>query len=173
MASAWLAPDSGCDQGGLSMSVPRGAGWHPFSHARASRPPNDGPVHAAGWRVLVTSPGGGSKRVTLTDSDATTALATVAVGVEVEILAWHPSAKGTRYRVRSTDGGVEGWVGAASLKSRPGPPSSAGTGAAAPSAHVKIPVRGPKDAAPQIRTPPLASRVATKVVRRAPRSAKK
>ena len=64
-------------------------------------------------------------------------------------------------------------LGAASLKSRPGPPSSAGTGAAAPSAHVKIAVRGPKDAAPQIRTPPLASRVATKVVRRAPRSAKK
>jgi len=155
------------------MSVPRGSGWHPFSQARASRSGNDGPIHAVGWRVVVTHPGGGSKRVALTDREATSALDTVAAGAEVEILAWHPSAKGTRYRVRSTDGGVEGWVGAASLKSRPGPPSSAGTGAAAPSAHVKIPVRGPKDAAPQIRTPPLASRVATKVVRRAPRSAKK
>jgi len=155
------------------MSVPRGSGWHPFSQARASRSGNDGPIHAVGWRVVVTHPGGGSKRVALTDREATSALDTVAAGAEVEILAWHPSAKGTRYRVRSTDGGVEGWVGAASLKSRPGPPSSAGTGAAAPSAHVKIAVRGPKDAAPQIRTPPLASRVATKVVRRAPRSAKK
>ena len=155
------------------MSVPRGSGWHPFSQARASRSGNDGPIHAVGWRVVVTHPGGGSKRVALTDREATSALDTVAAGAEVEILAWHPSAKGTRYRVRSTDGGVEGWVGAASLKSRPGPPSSAGTEAAAPSAHVKIPVRGPKDAAPQIRTPPLASRVATKVVRRPPRSAKK
>ena len=59
------------------MSVPRGPGWHPFSHARASQPRGDGPVHAAGWRVVVTCPGGGSKRVTLTDSDATTTLATV------------------------------------------------------------------------------------------------
>jgi len=155
------------------MSVPRGPGWHPFSQARASRSGNDGPIHAVGWRVVVTHPGGGSKRVTLTDREATSALDTVAAGAEVEILAWHPSAKGTRYRVRSTDGGVEGWVGAASLKSRPRPPSSAGTGTAAPSAHVKIPVRGPKDAAPQIRTPPFAPRVATKVVRRAPTSVKK
>jgi len=155
------------------MSVPRGPGWHPFSHARASRSPNDGPVHAAGWRVLVTCPAGGSKRVTLTDSDATTALATVAVGVEVEILAWQPGAKGTRYRVRSTDGGVEGWVGAASLKPRLRPPSSAGAGTAAPSARVRIPVRGPKDAPPRARTsPPSAQRVAPNVVKRAPRSAK-
>ena len=155
------------------MSVPRGAGWHPFSHARASRPPNDGPVHAAGWRVLVTSPGGGSKRVTLTDSDATTALATVAAGVEVEILAWQPSAKGTRYRVRSTDGGMEGWVGAASLKPRLRPPSSAGLGAAAPSARTRMPVRGPKDAPPRTRTSPAsAQRAATNVVKRAPKRAK-
>src|SRR5437867_467948 len=103
MASARLAPDSGCDHWGGTMSVPRGSGWHPFSHVRGSQPRNDGPVHAAGWRVIVTSPGGRSKRVTLTDSDATTAVATVAAGAEVEILAWQPSAKGTRYRVLSMD----------------------------------------------------------------------
>ena len=156
------------------MSVPRDPGWHRFSRARASHPPNDGPVHAAGWRVVVTCPGGGSKRVTLTDSDATTALDTVAAGVEVEILAWQPSTKGTRYRVRSTDGGVEGWIGAASLKPRLRPPSSAVAGTAAPSARMKMPVRGPKDAPPRTQTPPpSAQRAATNVVRRVPKSAKR
>ena len=156
------------------MSVPRGPGWHPFSHARASQPRGDGPVHAAGWRVVVTCPGGGSKRVTLTDSDATTTLATVAAGGEVEILAWQPNAKGTRYRVRSMGSGVEGWVGAANLKPRLRPPSSVGAVPVVPAARMKMPVRGPKAAPPGTRTsPPSAQRAATNIVKPAPKSVKR
>jgi hypothetical protein len=69
--------------------------------------------------------------VTLTDDSGTNVLATVADGVEVEILAWLPRRGGdTRYRVTPTGGGVEGWLGAASLQPRP--PLSLKAGATQP-----------------------------------------
>jgi hypothetical protein len=76
-------------------------------------------------RTVLTCPVGTSGRVTLTDREGTTALATLAAGVEVEILAWQPYGQGgTRYRVLASKAGVEGWLGAASVKPRelPAPP---------------------------------------------------
>ena len=105
----------------------------------SSRQEKDGPVLAVGWRVLVTSPDGRAQRVTLTDADGTSALATVAAGAEVEILAWRPHRSGgTRYRVVPTNGGTEGWLGAASLAPRQRPVSRPPVAAAAP-IKVKVP----------------------------------
>jgi len=96
------------------MPLPRG----PRSSAFAATPKAP-PVLAVGWRVVVTSRSNGSGRVMLTDDSGTSTLATVPDGVEVEILAWRPRRGGdTRYRVVPTNGGVEGWLGAASLRTR-------------------------------------------------------
>jgi hypothetical protein len=52
-----------------------------------------------------------------------TVLATVKPGVEVEITAWRPRRAGPAlYRVRTKDGGKEGWVSATHLEHRPKPP---------------------------------------------------
>ena len=154
------------------MSVPMGPRWRSLSHG-ASRAPNDGPILAAGWRVVVTSPVAGTKRVSLTDSDATTVLATVAAGIEVEILAWQPGARGTRYRVRSTQGGVEGWVGAASLKPRLRAPASVAAGPAASSARMRMPVSGSKNAPLLARKSLPSAQRAITLSDRAPKRAKR
>jgi hypothetical protein len=53
-------------------------------------------------------------------------VATVAHGVEVEILAWQPRrAADPRYRVRTTKDGLEGWLEAANLKPIELPPPPA------------------------------------------------
>jgi hypothetical protein len=63
------------------------------------------------------------RRVTLTDGNGSTALAALADGTEVEIVAWQPrGAGGTRYRIKATTDGVQGWLGAADLRPRPAPP---------------------------------------------------
>jgi hypothetical protein len=93
--------------------------------SRAPRVPDvaDRIVLGVGSRVIVTCGNGRAGEVTLTDDDGTSAVATVAGGVEVEILAWRPRrGSETRYRVVSTMGGVEGWLGAKSLRPRPTPP---------------------------------------------------
>src|SRR5215467_1420980 len=104
------------------MAYPRGTRFPVFP---AAPPPSDSKtqrVLGVGWRVIVRSHGG-EQRVTLTDETGTNALATVADGAEVEILAWRPHRGGdTRYRVVSTGGGVEGWLGGASLRTRPAAP---------------------------------------------------
>jgi len=84
--------------------------------------------------------------VTLTDSDGTTPLATVADGAEVEIVAWQPrGAGGTRYRIKATSGGMQGWLAAANLRARPRPPEPPRPVAIAP-----VPVRA---ASPSPATP--------------------
>ena len=103
-----------------------------------SAPPSPGskapPVLGIGSRVLVASRSGRSGQVTLTDDAGTSAVATVGDGVEVEILAWRPRRGGeTRYRVASTSGGVEGWLGVTSLRPRQPSPSAKPASAAAPS----------------------------------------
>lgn len=100
------------------------------------RSPTDGKVLGVGWRVVVTCPDGGPRRVTLTDDGGTKAVATLAGGIEVEILAWRPRRGGeTRYRVVPTTGGAEGWVGATSLRPRTTtPPAPRIAGAPAPHA---------------------------------------
>jgi hypothetical protein len=105
------------------MAAPRGAFSRPFVPTPPSRGHGDGNVLAVGWRVLVVSPAGRGPRVALTDSDGTTAVATLADGVEVEILAWRPRRSGaTLYRVRPTGGGTEGWLSGVNLKPRPALP---------------------------------------------------
>jgi hypothetical protein len=108
------------------MSLPHGSRFQSFARAQPVRSPHDAQVLGVGWRVVVTCPSGASDRVTLMDEDGTNAVASVADGVEVEILAWRPRrAGGTRYRVVATKGGVEGWLGAASLKPRQRPSAPA------------------------------------------------
>jgi hypothetical protein len=51
------------------------------------------------------------------DALATVAHGTIAQGVRVEILAWQPSGpNGTRYRVRSSSDGLEGWLSGRQLQ---------------------------------------------------------
>jgi hypothetical protein len=105
---------------------------------------------------------GSGSGVRLMDAAGTNAIATVADGAEVEILAWHPRRGGeTRYRVVQTTGGVEGWIGATSLKPRPAPVAptpirrvapTPPPRAAAPAARVKPAV------APRVRRPPVAAK---------------
>ena len=110
------------------MPLPRGsrfstfgAGRAPVGRPSASKAP---PAIGVGSRVLVTCHAGESDGVTLTDESGNSALTTVADGAEVEILAWRPRrGADTRYRVVATGGGVEGWLGAKSLKPRQPPPS--------------------------------------------------
>jgi len=74
-------------------------------------------VFAVGRRVFVAGGGGGAARVTLTD-DAERPLATLTDGAEVTIVAWRPGWAGTtRYSVRVTDSGLEGWLLAGDLRS--------------------------------------------------------
>lgn len=106
------------------MPLPRGPRFPTFGGVAPPPTTKDRPVLAVGWRVLVSCRNGGSDHVTLTDESGTSAVATVADGVEVEILAWRPRRGGdTRYRVVSTNGGVEGWLGGASLQARHSSPS--------------------------------------------------
>ena len=97
--------------------------FFPQSHGvQPPRPRSSSPVLAVGHRVLVTCAGHGARGVTLTDSDGTTPLATLAEGAEVEIVAWQPrGAGGTRYRIKATSGDLQGWLAAANLRPRPLP----------------------------------------------------
>jgi hypothetical protein len=105
------------------MAAPRGAFSRPYLQTPPSRGQGDGNVLAVGWRVLVVSPAGRGRRVTLTDSDGTTAVGTLADGAEVEILAWRPRRSGTTlYRIRPTGGDTEGWLSGANMKPRPALP---------------------------------------------------
>ena len=126
--------------------LPRGPRFPTFPGVR---PPTakDQPPLRVGSRVVVTCRGAGSGRLALTDDTGTTTVATVADGVEVEILAWRPRRGGeTRYRVATTNGEVEGWLGAASLRPPQPPP--------APNAVATPPV-APRPS--PTRTPPLKS----------------
>jgi len=156
------------------MSLPRGPRFPTFAGVR--RPPTgkDRPILGVGWRVLVTAGGGSSKRVTLTDETGTSALGTVADGVEVEILAWRPRPGGdTRYRVFLRSGGLEGWLGAGSLRPRVTPAPA--KPAAPPPAPAALPlparVRTAAAAPPPPRRTPVAakSRVPVKATARSTR----
>jgi hypothetical protein len=75
-----------------------------------------GPVFAVGRRVYVASARDRPACLTSTDDGSGGVLATLADGTEVEIVAWRPRSSGTRYRVRSTRAGVEGWLAAVSVR---------------------------------------------------------
>jgi hypothetical protein len=106
-----------------------------------------GPVLAVGRRVYVARSGDGPARVTLTDDAGANALATLADGNEVEILAWRPLGSGTRYRVRCTRDGVEGWLGVGNLRSAQLAVAPALAGPAAPAAGSAPPRAGRSEAA--------------------------
>jgi hypothetical protein len=121
--------------------------------------PKDAQILAVGRRVLVACPRGKADRVTLTDDDGTTPLATLPVGTEVEIVGWYPRrAGGTRYRVLAATAGVEGWLGAASLKPRQLPPVPK-PAAPAPPARLALPVRRSGGKVERDRRSPAAAKV--------------
>jgi hypothetical protein len=92
-------------------------------------------VFAVGWRAYVACAAGGPASVALTDDAGANGVTSLAAGSEVEILAWRPRGSGgTRYRVRSTGNGVEGWLGAGNLR-------SAASATAAGSSRPKLPAR--------------------------------
>jgi hypothetical protein len=75
-------------------------------------------VFAVGRRVYVASSGDRPAHVALTDDAGADARTRLADGAEVEILAWRPRGSGgTRYRVRSTRNGLEGWLAVDNLRS--------------------------------------------------------
>jgi hypothetical protein len=77
-------------------------------------------VFAVGRRVYVACAGDRLAHVALTDDADADALTRLADGTEVESLAWRPrGSHGTRYRVRSTCNGLEGWLAVDNLRSTP------------------------------------------------------
>jgi hypothetical protein len=85
----------------------------PWSRTHAS-------VFAVGRRVYVACAGDRLAHVALTDDAGADALARLADGTAVEILAWRPrGSDGTRSRVRVTRDGVEGWLAVDKLRSTP------------------------------------------------------
>ena len=77
-------------------------------------------VFAVGRRVYVACAGDGLAHVALTDDAGADARTHLTDGTEVEILAWRPRKfDGTRYRVRVTREGFEGWLAGDNLRSTP------------------------------------------------------
>jgi len=89
-------------------------------------------VFAVGRRVYVACVGERLAHVALTDDGGADARTVLADGTEVEILAWRPrGSRGTRYRVRATRDGREGWLAVDNLR---GTPSAASPPVTAPPA---------------------------------------
>jgi hypothetical protein len=77
--------------------------------------------------------------VVLTDHAGVDCSSSLVAGTEVEILAWQPrGSSGTRYRVRSTRDGLEGWLAAGNLRR---PPSPVAPKRSKPAAAVASPAR--------------------------------
>ena len=95
-------------------------------------------VFAVGRRVYVAGAGGRSSRATLTDG-AEQPLASLGDGSEVTILAWLPGWAGTtRYRVRVTDSGLEGWLPVGDLRGTEAAISSPPSVPPPPAAHTSL-----------------------------------
>jgi hypothetical protein len=74
-------------------------------------------VFPVGSRVYIACAEGPRAGVTLTDEGGATAVASVTDGTEVDIVAWQPrGSRGTRYCVRSSREGFEGWLPAVNLR---------------------------------------------------------
>jgi hypothetical protein len=74
-------------------------------------------VFAVGRRVYVACSRQHSPQVALKDDAGRVARSSLSDGTEVEILAWRPRGFGeTRYRVRSTGTGLEGWLAVENLR---------------------------------------------------------
>ncbi|HWP67463.1 MAG TPA: hypothetical protein VNO26_16315 [Candidatus Limnocylindria bacterium] len=111
------------------------------------RSSTDAVVYAVGQRVYVNRPPSSRPHVDLTNEEETKVIASLADGVEVMVVAWRPrGATGTRYCVRSTRDGLEGWLAAASLRRTVAvtPPAAAGAGPGATTAPAAI-ASSPRD----------------------------
>ncbi len=74
-------------------------------------------IFAVGGLVEVAGASDRSLPVTLTDEGGTKAIANLGDGTSVAILAWRPGWAGnTRYCVRTTKSGVEGWLSVGNLR---------------------------------------------------------
>jgi len=92
-------------------------------------------VFAVGQRVYMGGAGDRPERVTLMDRADKAALTSLADGAEVTILGWLPGWAGTtRYCVRVTDSGLEGWLPVGDLR---------GTETSLPPAAPPLPVVDP------------------------------
>jgi hypothetical protein len=112
------------------MALPRASRFSSFGGAPPRVAAKPSLVLGIGSRARVRSGSANSRRVTLTDDAGTESVATLPDGVEVEILAWRPRGGETRYRVASSNGGIEGWLGVGSLERaepRPAPRPAAVT----------------------------------------------
>ena len=109
-------------------------------------------VFAVGRRVYVACAGDRSAHVLLTDDAGNTPLASLGDGAEVAVLAWRPGWSGTtRYRVRATDSGLEGWLPVGNLRGTAAPIALALAGSPPPAvlpaalrvrqSPVRVPVR--------------------------------
>ena len=88
-----------------------------FLRSTVRRSSTDKIVHAVGQRVYVNGSGSGIEQVDLMNHLGTKALGRLEDGVEVMVMAWRPQGStGTRYHVRCTGDGVEGWLAAANLR---------------------------------------------------------
>ena len=107
-----------------------------FARSTVRRASADTIIHAVGQRVYVNHQGSGLRYVELTDDGGTTAIGRLEDGVEVMVMAWRPrGSKGTRYYVRCTSDGLEGWLGATEVRrSRTVALESADAGSSAQSA---------------------------------------
>jgi hypothetical protein len=85
-----------------------------------------GVVFAVGRRVFIECAAARVSSVPLTDDSGASVCGSLRDGAEVEILAWRPlSSQGTRYRVRSSSKGIEGWLGAADIRGSKAKPAGA------------------------------------------------
>jgi hypothetical protein len=87
-------------------------------------------VFAIGQRAYVTGAGERPLHATLTDDTGHATVGSIGDGAEVAIVAWRPApGDATRYCVRVTDSGVEGWLPVRNLRNKqvaavPVPPAS-------------------------------------------------
>ncbi len=79
-------------------------------------------VFGIGSRAFVANQTGD---VALDDGNGGATVATLADGVEVEIIAWRPRRTATLYHVRATESRIEGWLCVTSLRRTRDPSESA------------------------------------------------
>ena len=77
-------------------------------------------VFAVGGRAEVSGAGDRSPSATLTDETGKVAIGNLGDGTSVVVLAWRPGWAGnTRYLVRTTSSGAEGWLAVGNLRRLP------------------------------------------------------
>lgn len=106
--------------------------------SRSQRTGDRAPVFAVGQRAFVSGAGTADGSVVLTDGASTVAVGRLNDGTEVEITEWVPRGPATRYRVRSKERALVGWLAVSSLRSTP---SSAPTPSTTAPVYVPVEAR--------------------------------